>query len=407
MATPTTTTLTAVPAGTATFGQPVTLIAVVVPSAYTTVPTGTVTFNDGMTTLGTVPLIGGAVAVLTVSSLSVGGSPRSLTATYSGDTTYSASTSTPVPLTITPADTTTTVTSSQNPSVFGQTVTFTATVAVTPPGGGTPTGSVIFTIDGNPQAPVPLTGNQASITLSSLAVGSHTVSATYTNTDGDYSGSTSSTLTQVVNKANTTTTLTGAPNPSTTGQTVTFNATVAPVSPGAGTLSGTVTFTIDGNPQPPVTLVGNQASLSTNTLTAGTHVVTAAYSGDGNFNGSTSNTVTQVVAVSPNTSLTAAPAQIKYNLSNGTFFIPSLSATLIDTTTSAGISNKTITFTAHPVTGPVTLGSGVTDASGTATLTNVTVAATLVTATQYTATFAGDQTYSPATDDAPLTFSPF
>jgi hypothetical protein len=406
--TATTTTLTSIPVGTATFGQPVTFIAIVTPTTYTTVPTGTVTFNDGVTPLGTVPLVGGGVAVFTASSLSVSGSPHSITATYSGDNTYIGSTSSPVTLTINPAATTTALTSSQNPSVFGQAVTFTATVTPTPPGGGTPTGTVTFDIDGNPLAPVPLTGNQASITLSNLSVGNHTVTATYTNTDGNYVGSSSLTpLTQVVNKANTGTTLTSSQNPSTTGQPVTFTATVTPTPPGAGAPTGTVTFTVDGNPGSPVALGGNQASFTTSSLTAGTHTVTATYSGDGNFNGSTSNTLTQVVSVAPNTSLTAAPAVVKFNINTGQFFIPTLTATLKDTTTNTGIANKTITFTANTGAGPVTLGSDVTDNNGVAVLTNVTVSPIVITANQYTATFAGDQTYSPATANASLTFQPF
>lgn len=407
MATPTTTTLTTVPTGTAVFGQAVTLVAIVTPATYTTVPTGTVTFKDGATTLGTTALIGGGVATLTVTNLSVSGSPHSLTAVYSGDATYDTSTSVPVTLTITPAATTTNLTSSANPSAFGQPVTFTATVTPTPPGGGTPTGSVTFTIDGTPQAPVPLVGNQASITLSSLSVGNHTVTATYTNSDGNYTGSTSNTVTQVVGKAGTTTTLSSSPNPSNPGQTVNFTATVIPVSPGAGTPTGTVTFTIDGAPQAPVALVGNTATFMTSTLTAGTHTVTATYSGDTNFNSSTSNTVTQVVSATINTSLTATPAVIKLDLNTGQFFIPKLSATLTNTSTSAGIPGKTITFTASPLTGPVTLGTAVTDATGTATLTNVPVQATLITTDHYTATFAGDINDSPATATAPLTFQPF
>ncbi|MGI8310858.1 Ig-like domain repeat protein [Saccharopolyspora hattusasensis] len=406
MATSTTTTLATVPAGTAAFGQTVTLIAVVIPATYTAIPTGTVTFKDGATTLGTAALIGGGVAILTVSNLSVSGGPHSLTAVYSGDATYATSTSAPVTLTITAAATMTSLTSSANPSVFGQPVTFTATVTLTPPGGGTPTGSVTFTIDGVPQAPVPLVGNQASIALSGLSVGNHTVTATYTNTDGNYAGSTSNTVTQVVAKANTMTTLTSSPNPSTPGQTVTFTATVIPVSPGAGTLTGMVTFTIDGAPQPPVALAGNTAIFTTNTLTNGTHTVTSTYGGDTNFNSSTSNTVTQVVSTTINTSLTATPAMIKFNVNTGQFFIPTLSATLTNTNTSAGIPNKTITFTANPLTGPVTLGTAVTDATGTATLTNVPVQATLITTDHYTATFAGDATDSPATADASLTFQP-
>ncbi|HLU08507.1 MAG TPA: Ig-like domain repeat protein, partial [Oceanobacillus sp.] len=72
--------------------------------------------------------------------------------------------------------TTTTLTSSLNPSNFGEAVTFTATVTSA---SGTPTGTVTFSIDGVSQAPVSLASGQASFTTSSLSVGAHTITASY------------------------------------------------------------------------------------------------------------------------------------------------------------------------------------------------------------------------------------
>lgn len=82
-------------------------------------------------------------------------------------------------------------------------------------------------------------------------------------------------------------------NPSLAGESVTFTATVTPASP---LLTGSVAFAIDGNPQPPVVLDGaGQASLTTASLGAGSHPVTAAYGGDINYAPSTSETLDQVV----------------------------------------------------------------------------------------------------------------
>ena len=82
----------------------------------------------------------------------------------------------------------TTVTSSGNNSTYGTTVSFTATV--TPPAGGLPTGSMVFTIDGVPQAPVPVVAaglnGVATISTASLPVNSgiaHTVTAQYSGSD--------------------------------------------------------------------------------------------------------------------------------------------------------------------------------------------------------------------------------
>ncbi len=78
----------------------------------------------------------------------------------------------------TTAITTTTVTASTATPVYGQTITFTATVSTIAPGASTPSGSVTFTVDGNPQAPIALSGGQAMLSLI-LPVGTHTISAAY------------------------------------------------------------------------------------------------------------------------------------------------------------------------------------------------------------------------------------
>src|SRR5439155_22580515 len=112
------------------------------PSLHAALPisTGTVTFKDGATTLGTGPLSGG-VATFSTSTLAVGG--HSITADYNGDSSFNIS-SGALTQTVNKANTSTALTSSVNPSVFGQSVTFTATVTVPAPGAGTPSGTVDF-----------------------------------------------------------------------------------------------------------------------------------------------------------------------------------------------------------------------------------------------------------------------
>jgi hypothetical protein len=87
-------------------------------------------------------------------------------------------------------------------------------------------------------------------------------------------------------------TLTSSKNPSNSGDAVTFTATVA--CP-AFTPTGTVTFTVDGTAGTPVTLSGGTATFTTSGLTAGSHSVSAAYSGDSNCGPATSSVLTQVV----------------------------------------------------------------------------------------------------------------
>src|ERR1043166_4058425 len=93
-------------------------------------------------------------------------------------------------LTILPAASTGLVTSSANPSLPGQPVAFTATLSAVAPGVGTLTGTVRFKTDGmNAGAPVSLGGGMANYTNSSLAHGTHTVTAEYAG-DGNFTGCT-------------------------------------------------------------------------------------------------------------------------------------------------------------------------------------------------------------------------
>lgn len=71
------------------------------------------------------------------------------------------------------------LTSSQNPSVQGEAVTFTATVTAT---GTAPVGSVTFKAAGHVIGVVPVSGGVASITLSSLKKGSTTINAKFQGT---------------------------------------------------------------------------------------------------------------------------------------------------------------------------------------------------------------------------------
>ncbi|MGA3210861.1 MAG: beta-propeller fold lactonase family protein [Terriglobales bacterium] len=80
-------------------------------------------------------------------------------------------------------------------------------------------------------------------------------------------------------------------NPSVQGQSVTFTATVSPLSGPAGT----VTFYDNGNALGVASLAAGTATYTTSTLVAGTHPITAAYSGNSGYAGSASAVLNQVV----------------------------------------------------------------------------------------------------------------
>jgi len=184
--------------------------------------------------------------------------------------------------------TTTVVTSSANPSVFGQPVTLTATVAPVS-GSAAPTGTVELFDGSTSLGSGALTGPGPatfSVTTSSLSVGNHPITAHYTGAAG-FSPSDSVVLNQVVAKDGSTTSLAATPPGAQPFATpVTFTATVAAAPPGAGQPGGTVAFTVDGTPVGTVAVSGGQASIATSSLGPGDHVIGARYSGDGNFVGS-------------------------------------------------------------------------------------------------------------------------
>ena len=194
------------------------------------------------------------------------------------------------------------VISSANPSFVGQSVTFTATVS----GGYSPTGTITFKDNGTTLATVALSGGHspsASFTTSSLTAGSHQITPVYS---GDANNDPSSVpLTQNVLAASATATiLVSSVNPSTVGQAVTFTATV---SSGGGTPTGTITFKDGGTTLATVPLSGVTASFTTSSLTAGSHSITAVYSGDVSNTSSTSSpTIQNVGAVTTATTLSSS-----------------------------------------------------------------------------------------------------
>lgn len=201
--------------------------------------------------------------------------------------------------------TTTAVTSSPNPSGFGQSVTFTVTVS-TGSGTGSLTGTVSIsdTFGGTTTTLVSGLGLNASgmanFSISTLAVGQHSITASYDNTnDPTHSPSTSApALIQTVIEG-TAVNLISSANPSNLGQSVTFTATVT--APGGGVSpSGTVTFFDGSTPLGTQPLNGSGvATYSTSTLTNGLHQITAVYNGSSGtqVQGSTSPILSQDVQV--------------------------------------------------------------------------------------------------------------
>jgi len=310
---PTTTTLTASPASPAPYGKAVTFTATVTSNGG--VPTGSVTFTNGSSTLCTaVALVAGtsdSTATCTTESaspLSVG--THTITATYSGDAAFYTS-SKSISYVVTSDTTTITLASSLNPSYVGTSLTFTATLVGSYQ---TPTGSVRFSVDGSTAATSTLAASSsdltstATYTTATLAVGSHSIVAKYAG-DTANDAATSSTLTQVVNAVYTTSsTLTCTPNPAAYQATVACTDTVNSTS---GTPSGTVTF-YDGSTEIGSSTLSSSgiATISTATLTVGSHSITAVYAANNPWAASTSNAVDEIILSSFSIALTPTTQSI-------------------------------------------------------------------------------------------------
>jgi hypothetical protein len=355
----TSTQITSIVPSSASVGQVVTITAKVTPVAPAAIVTNlfaagdTITFYDGAVTntpLGTATIDGTGTATLQVSALTIANFQSPLQGTHiiyavftSSDPNYLTSTGSST-MTIGKVTPTVSVISSVNPSVFNQVITF--TVTITPPYNSSntvPTGTVVFSNNGNPIGTATVQGNVGFSTatlvvpstgINPIPVGpNNVISAAYSG-DQNYNqasspttvGSTPAPLVQVVNKANTTTTLTSSIDSAVVGQPMVLTATITVNLPGAAgptastAPSGTVMFysniaglttssnigPVSGVPlqtiagQNGINVYQAQLQLSTSQLatlnTQGQVQFTAYYVGDGNFLNSTSNIVTEAVS---------------------------------------------------------------------------------------------------------------
>jgi hypothetical protein len=175
------------------YGQTVKLTATVM-AAYGGPATGSVTFKDGTITLGQGTLSGGK-ASLTTSQLGAG--THSIIAVFAVTADFLGSASPALGEKVNKAMTTTLLASSPNPSAHSNPVTFAA--KVTAALGGTPSGTVTFkngtTILGT--GTISATTHQAKLTTSTLAVGTHSITAKYSG-DANLNTSVSAVLKQTV-----------------------------------------------------------------------------------------------------------------------------------------------------------------------------------------------------------------
>jgi streptogramin lyase len=383
----TSTTLTSAP-NPSVVGQAVTFTATATSTTGQAPPTGSVSLMEGTNTLASGTLDSSGMAQFTVSTLAAGA--NSLTASYAGSGSATASTSAPITQIVGVGPTTIAIASSINPSVGGQNVTYTAMVTATAPATGTGTGTVNFQdggvgIAGCTAQPVAAAGT-ATCVVSYAVPGSHTISAIYSG-DANFNPSTSPNLTQIVNMANTSTALASSANPSVVGQNVTFTAIVTSTT-GVGTPAGAVSLLEGSTTLATGTLNSSGiAQFTISTLAAGSHSLTASYGGQGAATASASGPLTQVVK-----SATSVAIASSVDPSVGGQSVI-LTATVTPTSPSSSTPSGFVTFK----DGTTPMGSGALDSTGKATFSTSGLA---IGSHPITANYLGDSTFAGSTSAA-------
>jgi hypothetical protein len=355
-------------------------------------PTGTAQLVvDGSSVGDPVPLTGGTAVFPALTTLGAGA--HTIGATYSGDGDFKASSGSTTQ-NVAPADTATTLTVAPSPAREEQDVTLTATVAAVAPGSGTPTGSVTFYDGGTAIGAGALSsgpdGTLATLTISTLAAGSHSLSADYVG-DDNYAASGSQDVPLTVIEASaiapTTTTLTSSGNPSTYGQPISFTATVASTGATAGTPEGAVQFAVDGtNIGDPVAVVdGTATSVTLGSPLPGDHLVTAAFQPAAAFGPSGASLTQTVSDAAADVVLTSSSATSDYG--QAVHFHADVSSTALGTGTPTGSVQFRVDGKALGIAVPLTHGTA--DSPAVADLLPGTHTVTVL--------YSGDAGFAPAT----------
>ncbi|WP_342616812.1 Ig-like domain repeat protein [Rhodoferax sp. GW822-FHT02A01] len=158
--------------------------------------------------------------------------------------------------------------------------------------GNVPSGTVTFMDGATSLGSATISSGVATYSVSTLSVGSHSLTAVYGGdaNNANNASSISSTVTQAVGQVASGVSLVSSLSPAATGASVTFSATVTGSSP-----SGNVTFSDGATTLGSGSLVSGVATFSSNSLAVGSHSITAAYAGDTNNAASTSSALSQTI----------------------------------------------------------------------------------------------------------------
>jgi hypothetical protein len=328
-----------------------------------TSPTGAVTFTDSVTgtqicTAPQLALVSGVpTASCAISFLTAG--PHTITATYGGDSNFTAGTLQTTSVTVNSTATSTTLSGPTSTPAVNQSVTFTTAIAPAITGGAIPKGTVVFSTSNgsvnlcSPSVTVTSSGTSgtASCAYTFSSAGSYNITAAFTPSDSNFGSSTSQALSQNVNAATAALNLSvpAGQSQSTVNQAVTFTAAFSTIS---GTLpNGTITYTDTASQtqlcsQGPGTVTNGVIPTCTAAFsTVGAHTISAAFKpSDTNFNAATSNTITQTVTQTSTTTVVSptSPSSGTSEVNQSVTF----TATVTPATTGGAIPTGTVNFSA-------------------------------------------------------------
>ncbi|MCW5812013.1 MAG: Ig-like domain repeat protein [Labilithrix sp.] len=279
-------------------------------------PTGTVELRDGTADLGTVTLAstGANTAAGTFRTSSLSAGEHTIFASYAGDANHPAGSGSGSH-TVNVAPTVITIASDVNPSVVGQSVTFTANVTTTATGAGTIPGTVTFKDGGTTLGTGTLASGVATFSTTELSVGPHSISAEYTAQPNFGESTTITPVSQTVNKAATSLEVSSSSNPGRLGTEITLTATLSVTAPGGGVPTGSVLFvdTTTNTSLGTGTIGANgAASVQSSTLTDGVHNISVSYAGDESYNGSTGTFAQTMSANAATVTVTTATSPSKF-----------------------------------------------------------------------------------------------
>ena len=252
---------------------------------------------NGQKTSATIQLDGTFSAPVVTSGIPSSSTPYPITYSYDGNTNFNAASNSSTTLTVTSSASATGLTSSVNPSNFGESVTFAASVSAS---SGTPTGTVIFKDGSTNLGSGTLSSGKTSFTTSTLAVGGHSIEAVYGG-DQNFASSTSSVLTQMVKPANPSfTSLTASQSVPVKTPSVQLSGVISATGPAypAGEL---VILTI-GSAQGKATIGPNgvfSTAVNVATLAAGSYPIQYSYAGDTNFVATADASTTLTISAEP------------------------------------------------------------------------------------------------------------